>query len=248
MSIFAIADLHLALSVPDKSMEYFGEPWKNYETLIKDEWTSLVKPDDLVLIPGDISWAKTLDQALIDLNWIHTLPGTKLLLRGNHDYWWTSINKLRQALPPSMHALQNDTFNWKNISIAGARLWDTDEFTFEGCINYVDNDRIKKLEEPENPEEQERIFIRELGRLELSLKQLKPHSLKIAMTHYPPIGPDLTPTRASLLLEKFGITQCVFGHLHSVKRNLPLFGTSHGIEYKLIAADYLRFKPLKILD
>jgi predicted phosphohydrolase len=247
MSIFAIADLHLAFSVPDKSMEVFGKPWENYEKLIEEAWKSSITNSDLVLIPGDISWAKTLDQALIDLNWIDALPGTKLILRGNHDYWWSSITKVRQALPRSIHAIQNDAFHWKDASIAGSRLWDTNEFSFKNCVEYVTNDRIKKMEEPEKPEEQEGIFLRELGRLELSLKQLKPSAkLKIAMTHYPPIGPDLKPSRASLLLEKYGIHQCVFGHLHSVKQNLMMLGEKNNIYYHLIAADYLRFKPLLV--
>lgn len=244
MSIFAIADLHLALSIPDKTMEVFGEPWKNYINLIEEGWKSKISPKDLVLIPGDISWAKNLEQALIDLSWIDALPGTKLLLRGNHDYWWQSIGKIREILPSSIHALQNNSFNWENVSIAGARLWDTDEFSYENWIDYVKNDRIKKEEESENPEEQEKIFLRELGRLELSLKELNQKaSIKIAMTHYPPIGPDLKPSRVSCLLEKFGITHCVFGHLHNVKRDIPLFEKKGAIEYILVAADYLRFQP-----
>lgn len=247
MSIFAIADLHLAISVPEKTMEFFGDAWKSYNERLQSHWNELVKPEDLVLIAGDISWAKTLDQAVIDLKWLDQLPGTKLLLKGNHDYWWQSVNQLRKVLPQSIHVLQNDVFNWKNISIGGARLWDTDEFDFEDYVAYVDNPRINKMQDAENPEEQEKIFLRELGRLEMSLKQLKPDAeLKIAMTHYPPIGPKMEPSRASQILENYGINLCVFGHLHSLKKGIPLFGEKNGIRYIFTAADYLEFKPIKI--
>lgn len=248
MSIFAIADLHLAFSIPDKSMEFFGESWHRYAERTEEAWRASIKADDLVLIPGDISWAKDAIQAQQDLAWIDSLPGTKLLLRGNHDYWWGSLSQVKKILPPSMHAIHNTVFNWKDISIGGSRLWDTDEYTFDAYINYVANPRIKKLQEPENPEEEEKIFVRELARLEMSLKELNQKAgYKIAMTHYPPISATLQPSRASLLLEKYNVQTCVFGHLHSVKRELPMFGEANGIHYHLVAADYLQFKPLQIL-
>src|ERR1700733_9276880 len=108
MAVWALADLHLALSIPEKSMESFGEPWINYTAKIKDQWLKHIKTDDLVLIPGDISWAMRLEDAAVDLNWIHELPGTKVLIRGNHDYWWTSLSKVERILPPSIHLVQNN--------------------------------------------------------------------------------------------------------------------------------------------
>lgn len=246
MSIFAIADLHLAKAIPDKTMEFFGEPWARYMERIEENWRRLVKPKDLVLVPGDISWAKREEDALIDLNWIDQLPGTKLLLRGNHDYWWASAGRVRKMLPPSLKALQNDSFEWEGFSIGGSRLWDTSEYGFNGYIEMIDNPKAAKMHEKEAPEEQEKIFLRELHRLELSLQTLKPSLRKLAMTHYPPIGPDMLPSRASALLEKYGIELCVFGHLHNVKKNIPLFGEARGVRYILTAGDYLSFIPVQI--
>lgn len=244
MSIFAIADLHLAFGKPDKTMEEFG--WHRYTERIEESWRELIKPQDLVLIAGDISWSKAEADALKDLEWIDKLPGTKLILRGNHDYWWSSLSKVKKMLPPSLKAIQNDSFTWEGFSIGGTRLWDTDEYDYSGTIDFLDNPKIKKLETPENPDEQERIFLRELHRLELSLQTLKPHLRKIAMTHYPPIGPDMLPSRASTLLEKYGVEICVFGHLHNVKKEIPLLGTVNGVRYTLTAADYINFVPIQI--
>lgn len=250
MSIWAIADLHLSFGVPDKKMDVFGENWKDHAEAIRQNWLKLISPDDLVLIPGDISWAMRTEDAVPDLEWIHQLPGTKVILRGNHDYWWVSLSKVEKILPPSVHLIQNNSFRWKGVSIAGARLWDTPEYSFGQYIDYVPNSRCKKLmEEDENPAEAEKIFQRELGRLEMSLKTLPVEpSLRIAMTHYPPIGGDLQPSRTSALLEKYQVKLCVFGHLHNVKQKIPLFGTKNGIEYKLAACDYLNFSPLLLVE
>lgn len=248
MSIYAIADLHLAFSIPDKSMEYFGGDWINYTQKIETEWKKLITPEDLVLIAGDISWAKNLSSVAVDLDWIDKLPGTKVLLRGNHDSWWSSISQAKKVLPKSLHLIQNDVFLWQDVAIGGCRLWDTDEYTYESYIQYTENPRVKALQEPENPEEQERIFIRELGRLEMSLRNMpKTAPIKIAMTHYPPIGPDMAPSKTSLIFEQHGINISIFGHLHNVKREMPMLGESRGIKYFLTSADYLEFKPKKIL-
>lgn len=244
MAIFTIADLHLALNIPEKSMEYFGDVWKNYAERMQEAWERLIKPEDLVLIPGDISWATKEADALVDLNWIDKLPGTKLLLRGNHDYWWSSLSQVRKMLPPSLKVIQNDSFLWEGFSIGGSRLWDTPEYNFNGYIQMIDNPRAKKMNLSEPLEEQEKIFLRELHRLELSLRSLKSGTRKIAMTHYPPIGPDGAPSRASALLEKYGVETCVFGHLHNVKKDRPLFGNARGVNYILTSADYLDFTPI----
>lgn len=247
MNIFAISDLHLALSVPDKSMDFFGDPWKNYMERIQENWSRVVKPEDLVLIPGDISWAKTLDQALIDLQWIDKLPGTKVLLRGNHDYWWSSLSQVRNILPRSMHVIQNDVFNFGDVTIGGARLWETQEFNYNQWIEFQDNPRARKEMAPDNPVEAEKIFIRELGRLELSLKSLDPKkTLRIALTHYPPIGPEDKSTRVSTLLSKYNIDVCVYGHLHNLKKEFPLVRKFDNTRYYQAAADLIDFKPVLI--
>lgn len=246
MSIWAIGDLHLAFHNPLKKMDFFGPGWENYTDRIKENWLALIKPDDLVLIPGDISWAMHLEDASIDLEWIDALPGTKVLLRGNHDYWWSSLSKMEKVMPPSLHLIQNNVFEWENYIIGGARLWDTKEFNFSSFIHYQENPREKKKEAKDH-EEEEKIFLRELQRLDLSLKGLQNSSLiKIAMTHYPPIGADLKSTTASRMLKHYGIETCVFGHLHSVKKEVPLFGSKEGIRYILTSADYLNFKPIQL--
>jgi len=135
------------------------------------------------------------------------------------------------------------------VAIGGARLWDTSEYSFQSYIRYVPNPRAKKLtEEDFSKENAERIFERDLTRLEMSLKSLDPQAeFRIAMTHYPPIDADLHPSKASALLKKYKIQQCVFGHLHNIKEGLSLFGKRDGIDYHLVAADYLNFVPKKIL-
>lgn len=244
MAIWVIADLHLSFGVPEKSMEAFGPKWKDYTQKIEENWRKVVSPDDLVLIPGDISWAMRPEEALIDLEWIDKLPGTKVMIRGNHDYWWGSINKVRKLLPPSIHSIQNDVFNWQDVSIAGARLWDTDEYNFNSFIEFQENPKESKAEKKDG----KKIFERELNRLELSLKQFNPQAkTKIAMTHYPPIGADLRPSRASSLLEEYGVSICVFGHLHNVKENSLPFGKKGNTSFILTSCDYLDFNLTKIL-
>ena len=237
MHIWAIADLHLSISVPDKNMDIFGPGWSNYMERIKLHWSASVANDDLVLIAGDISWAMKLEQAKIDLEWIDQLPGTKLMIRGNHDYWWSSASKVRALLPPSIHIIQNDAFVWHDYSIGGARLWDTSEYNF----NAAHSEEFMK----EISEEQEKIYDRELGRLELSLKAMRTNK-RLVMTHYPPISTDLKPSRASKLLEKYHVSYCCFGHLHNIKKDPSLFGEKNGVKYIFTAGDYLEFKPYKI--
>src|SRR5690349_2894023 len=139
MSVWALSDPHLAFGVPSKTMEAFGPAWEHYAEKIALHWKENVKPDDLVLIPGDISWAMHLDDALVDLHWLDALPGSKVILRGNHDHWWGSFSRLLKALPSSICAIQNNVFTWQTaqgtrISIGGSRLWDTPEYSFETFI------------------------------------------------------------------------------------------------------------------
>lgn len=247
MSIFAIADLHLSLGNPEKKMDAFGEPWIDYTEKIEKHWRSLISVQDLILIPGDISWAMHPESAQIDLEWIDKLPGQKVLIRGNHDYWWSSLSKVEKVLPPSLHLIQNNAFHWNEVSIGGARLWDSSEYNFADYIDYVENPKAKKLSEGEALPDAEKIFERELLRLESSLKNIRQSAdLKIAMTHYPPIGADLLPSRASNLLQKYGVDICVFGHLHNVKQGALPFGNAQGVNFHLVSADFLNFIPLKI--
>lgn len=232
-------------------MEFFGPLWAGYTDKIEENWRKLITQDDLVLVPGDISWAMRLDEALVDLNWLHALPGTKVIIKGNHDFWWSSPAKMKSALPPSIHFIQHDVFNWHGVTIGGARLWDTDEYSFGNYIHFQENVRakVKSSAEVEGQKEQDRkIFERDLLRLEMSLKLLDPKAkVRIALTHYPPISADLKPSRASAILEKYGIDYCVFGHLHNLKKDRPLFGEVRGVRYILASCDYLNFEPLRVL-
>ena len=249
MQIFAISDLHLSLSTPDKNMQDFGETWKDYQEKIKSNWKKNITDDDLVLIPGDISWAIKLKDALIDLEWLHELPGKKVIIRGNHDYWWPSASKLKEALPPSISFIQNSALSLGDVSIAGSRLWDATEYNFNDYINFVYNPKERKdLQENIQKDLSEKIFLREIERLKLSLEALdKDAKTKIVMTHYPPLGADLKDSKVSKLLEKYNIDICIFGHLHNLKREKKMFGEKNNIKYILTSADYIHFNPVKIL-
>lgn len=232
-------------------MEAFGPAWKNYQEKIEKKWRALVAQEDLVLLPGDISWAMKLENALIDLNWIDKLPGTKLLLKGNHDYWWPSSQKLARALPPSIHFIYNNAFLWQEVAIGGTRLWDTEEYHFDEVIEFVFNPMASEkapIDFEKKREEDRRIFERELERLKLSLSQMDPRAKwRIAMTHYPPIGRDLKPTKASKILEDAGIQICVFGHLHNVRKGALPFGEARGVRYLLTSCDYIDCSPIRLL-
>lgn len=245
MKIWAIADLHLCFGAPSKNMEVFGSPWKDYAERIKTNWQSRISREDLVLIAGDISWAMKLEDAMKDLAWIDSLPGIKVILKGNHDYWWPSNKKLSETLPSSIHFIHNNAITIENISIGGSRLWDTREYSFGDYIISTQNPLAKETAYSE--EETEKIYTRELQRLRFSLTQLDPQATyRIAMTHYPPISADLKKSRASKLLEEYGINVSVFGHLHNVRKDLSLFGRKDQISYLFTAADYLNFEPVRV--
>ena len=245
MTIWAIADLHLSFDTPNKKMDVFGSQWINHAERVEANWKEKIDQEDLVLIAGDISWALHLEKAIADLKWIHELPGTKVMIRGNHDYWWESMKKLSHALPSSIHAIHNNSILWHDYAIGGSRLWDTQEYNFGKFIPYVEN----PLEKPKvkNLIQEERIFNRELNRLKISLQSMpKEAKYRIAMTHYPPIGADLAPSQASNILEEANIDYCIFGHLHNVKPGALPFGVKDGTSYILSSCDYLEFDPIKI--
>ncbi len=252
--IWAIGDLHLSFGIPNKEMDPFGDDWKDHANRVAENWAKKIGTEDLVLLPGDISWATHLDDALADLEWIDKLPGKKLMIRGNHDYWWSSPAKIRKALPPSIEIIQNNATTWNGIAIGGSRLWDCKEVKFPNEIEFTENPTIStpppadKRENKRKAEEMEKIYSRELNRLELSLKELDQEAnLRIAMTHYPPVDAQMNPSRASEILERHKVDICVFGHLHSVKREMPLFGEKSGIRYQLTSCDYIKCDPLLIL-
>lgn len=247
--IWAIADLHLSFALKGKEMDIFGPEWKGWTEKIANAWRVKIADDDLVLIAGDISWAMHMEDVTPDLEWIHALPGVKVMIKGNHDYWWESKKKVEAALPSSLHIIQNNVFNYRGVSVGGARLWDSKEYHFRDAIVMKENPKEKvPYDEGDTLEKNEKIFVRELSRLDNSLKLLdRSASVKIAMTHYPPLGADLLPSRASAILEKHGAQHCVFGHLHSVIPNSLPFGEARGVQYHLTSCDYLDFVPLPLM-
>ncbi|CAA9585282.1 MAG: phosphohydrolase [uncultured Truepera sp.] len=229
MRVFAIADPHLSRTKP-KPMTIFGEGWTGHPERFFGGWRDLVGDNDLVLVPGDVSWAMTLDGALPDLHDLAALPGQKVLLRGNHDYWWPSLAKLRAALPVGMFAVQNDALRLGSVVVAGTRGW-----VVPGSGDFSAED--------------EKIYRRELGRLTLSLtaahKLRRPGDRFVVMLHYPPTNLRLEPSGFTELLASAGADALVFGHLHGERRAVEAVGDTPA---HLVAADALGFVPKLILE
>ena len=226
--LFAIADLHLSSSGA-KPMDVFGAVWKDHPMRMAAAWDAVVGPDDAVLLPGDLSWARDLDEARGDLAWIGARRGVKYLLRGNHDGWWSTIAKVRRVLPPACHALHNDAYDLGGVVVVGARGWTA----------------------PDDPMALPRdatIFLRELARLRLSIAdadgrfgRLCP---RVAMLHYPPWIEGRAPTEVVRLLRDGGVRTCVYGHLHGADHALGVQGERDGITFHLVAADAIGFAPV----
>lgn len=232
MKIFALADLHLAHSV-DKPMDVFGEHWRDHVGRMAQAWDATVSDKDWVLCPGDLSWAMTLQEVAPDLAWIAARPGRKVLGRGNHDYWWSAISKLRKVLPPSCFALQNDALDLGPLVVAGARLW-----ALPGS--------------PEFGLQDDKIVQREAGRLDMSLqaavKLADGHKPVIAAVHYPPRSPE-APSVFSEILQKHGVRRCIYGHLHGeLSHQAGIQGLVDGVEYSLVASDFVHFSPVLLVD
>lgn len=224
-------------------MEVFGPQWEGWTEKIAHSWKAQVTKYDLVLIPGDISWALREEEVLPDLEWIDSLPGMKVMIRGNHDYWWSSKSKVKKLLPPSIHIIQNDAFDWRGVSIGGARLWDSPEYQFGEYIVVKGEDALVARNG-----EGDKIFERELQRLELSLKALDQNAAsRIVMTHYPPIGATLVPSASANLLQKYRVDHVVFGHLHSLKPSFRFPKGETSPFYHLVSCDYLNFSLDKII-
>jgi hypothetical protein len=232
-------------------MHVFGENWRDHPEKIVRAWTGRVAADDVVLMPGDISWAGNLEHALSDLHFLDRLPGTKVILPGNHEHWWSSTSQVRRALPPSLRALDGDHLEIGPWLLFGTRLWDDPENDVDRLIDW---DPAPPRLSREKREQDARIYARELGRLERCLASLpRVRDLRrVCMTHYPPLGASLSPSRASRLIEDGGASISVFGHLHTIRReHLPprgdLLGTARGVRWVLASADYRDFTPV-LLD
>lgn len=229
MRIWAISDLHLP-GGDDKSMDLFGVHWKDHVSKMQQAWDCLVDQRDVVLCPGDLSWAMHLAQAQQDLQWIARRPGLKVLLRGNHDYWWSSLKRVRAVLPTGCVVLQNDSLDIGCCVVAGARGWDLPQR----------QDTAAKQDS--------KIYQRELIRMRLSLQHAQQrdtaHKLLVVAMHYPPFTQAGKKTGFVELLHEFGANVCVYGHLHGLQsQRLAVQGAVDGIEYHLVACDWLQFRP-----
>ena len=223
MRLFAIADPHLS-AVDPKPMTIFGETWKGHPDAFFEGWRSVVEDDDLVLVPGDLSWAMRFEDALVDLAAIAELPGRKILLRGNHDYWWPSISKLRRGLPEGMYAVQNDAVALDGVVVAGTRGW-----VCPGSRGYTDQD--------------EKIYRREVERLALSLRAAErlEGTYRVVMLHFPPTNARLEPSEFTRLLLDAAPDALVFGHVHGEPEGI--LERLDDIDVHFVAADALGFVP-----
>lgn len=229
MRLFAIADPHLSGAQP-KPMDVFGPRWAGHPQAFFDGWTETVAEDDLVLVPGDISWAMRLEEAMVDLEAIHALPGRKVLLRGNHDYWWPSISRLRAALPDGMWAVQNDAVMIDGVVIAGTRGW-----VCPGSHGFTEQDA--------------KIYQREVERLRLSLRHARELSgrYRVVMLHFPPTNSRLEPNEMTRLLEEDAPNALVFGHVHGDQEE-GILRRLGDIAVHFVAADALGFRPRLVAD
>ena len=234
MSIYAIGDLHLSFQ-ENKPMSIFGENWQNHEEKIAIDWKSRVKEEDTVILPGDFSWAMYLENTYEDFRYLNQLPGKKILLRGNHDYWWSTLTKMRQYLEDNdfhnIDFMQNNSFEIEDNIIVGTRGWTISEDS-----------------------EDKRLVERETIRLELSIKdgieKFGSEKPMIAFMHYPPITVHQVSknetTEFMEIIKKYNIKECMYGHLHSSSIKDAVEGFYDGVNLKLVSADSLDFKLYKV--
>ena len=228
MSLYAIADLHLSLGA-DKPMDIFGG-WDNYVTRLEENWRRTVKADDTVVIAGDISWAMRLEQSFNDFAFIESLPGKKILLKGNHDYWWTTRKKIEDFFQKnnfnSMSILFNSAEIVENFAVCGTRGWSYDCSTQEDI----------------------KILNREVGRLTTSIEQAKQTDKEIIVfLHYPPVFSGYECTEIMTVLQKYNIKKCYYGHIHGKQiGKKAITGTYKGVDFHMISCDQVNFTPVLV--
>ena len=224
MALYAMGDLHLCLGAP-KPMDVFGGAWVGYMEKLKQGLSGITEKDTLVLM-GDLSWALDLNSAVADFAWINEIPGRKIILKGNHDYWWSTQAKFTKFCLENgfsdLNLLNNNCFFYDDWAICGTRGW--------------------FFEEERSGDHDEKVFRRELIRLEASLKAAGDRE-KMVFLHYPPRYKGYTCREILDLLESYGVRQCFYGHLHGASHKLAMEGTWDGVEYRLLSADYLNFQP-----
>ena len=230
MKIFAISDLHLSTTAP-KPMDIFGTGWTDYIQKITEDWQEKVSDDDIVLIAGDISWAMQLEDALVDINTLTPLKGRKVFIRGNHDYWWKSISRIRQGLPEGFFALQNDCARFGNVLVLGCRGW-----TVEGDKDFTEQDK--------------KLYLRERERLHLALKNAQKERQDgdklIAMMHFPPFNVKRENSLYTNLFDEFKVDAVVYGHLHGKDCKGDMLVMKNGIPYYLTSCDLVKNKLVEI--
>ena len=233
MSIYAIGDLHLSFGT-EKPMNIFGDNWQNYEEKLENNWNKIINENDVVLIPGDFSWATYLEDTLQDFKYLNKLNGKKILLKGNHDYWWTTLKSMREFLN------QNEIFN---IDFIFNTSIETDDAIIVGTRGWAFYDT----------ENSEKMLNREKFRLELSIKdgiQKNNNKKIICMMHYPPILKNMINKNEKSeyieIMKKYNVKECIYGHLHGNSHLEAVEGNVDGVNLKLVSSDYLQFKPLKI--
>lgn len=229
--IWTISDLHLS-TVQPKPMDIFGEHWKDHTRRIANAWHQRVRPEDWVLIAGDISWAMKLPEALPDLQWIDGLPGRKVMIKGNHDYWWHRVGPIRPKLPPTITALEADATDIGDAVVCGTRGWITPE-----TVGF-------------DPAKDQRVYNREVGRLERALQAAQSLAQGtrpiIVMIHYPPFI-NGQPSVFAQRIAAAGAAACIYGHLHRAEDwSSAVQGTVDGVFYQLSACDYLGFGPVAV--
>ncbi|HKL94662.1 MAG TPA: metallophosphoesterase [Clostridia bacterium] len=230
MKVFAISDLHLSTSV-EKPMDIFGEEWQGHFEKIKTDWNARVLDEDIVLLGGDMSWGQTLDEAQSDFDLLKDLKGKKIVLRGNHDYWWSSLSKIKSRFP-NFTFLQNNAVKIGNIIVAGTRGW--------------------SLANEKSNEEDKKIYARELLRLELSLKcatdKLNEGDILIALLHYPPFEVNFADTEITKLLEKYGVKFATYGHLHGKNVRVAPKLEKNNITYFLTSCDLINNTLVEVCE
>ena len=232
MNVFSISDLHLS-GLSDKPMDVFGKGWENHFEKIKSDWRKKVlSDDDIVLIAGDVSWGTTLEEGLFDLEALKELKGRKVFVRGNHDFWWNGITRLRRAAPDgNFYFLQNDCVKFENVIICGSRGW-----TCPGSNDYSDTD--------------EKLYKREAERFKLCFKEVEKVREEgdrlIVMIHYPPFSKTVPSTEFTSLFEEFETEKVVFGHIHG-ETFFPFRTVKNGIEYVLTSCDKVNCTLQRIL-
>ena len=236
MSVFVIADLHLDILTNEKSMEIFGNRWQGYIEKIQKNWKRVVTDNDTVIIPGDISWALSLEDSLADLKWIDSLPGRKLIMKGNHDFWWTTLSKMKRFFEENsittIDFLYNNAFEVEKYVVAGSRGWFVDKVVQPSASVNADYEKIVK---------------REVIRLRLSLDEAKKLSEQtgkeiIAFFHFPPVWSDFECKEILEVLQEYNVCRCYFGHIHGCYSIGGLLKWEN-IEFKMISADFLDFLP-----